>query len=275
MTPDVTPRASPAANQPVRAGRVSRWAMMLAIAALTLRTLANDDARPRLGQYALLIGGYLLLFTLAGWRPRMRPVLLHLYAAAQCLLILAMLALNPQLDSVTAFFGPVAFQAALLFTSPALWTWVGIFSLLASGSLMVLFGALEGLALSMTTLASIVALPMFMVLHNDTEIERARSQALLSDLEQRQRELKAHAERVEELTTLRERSRLARELHDSVSQSVFSILLTTRSAQLLLRDDPRLARDQLTRLQQLTASALAQLRSLISQLRPSPTRQGE
>jgi signal transduction histidine kinase len=247
--------------------------MILAFATLILRTLANDGTQARRPEYALLMGSSLLLFMLTGWQPRARPATLHLYAAVQSLVVLAMLALNPRVDSVTAFFGPLAFQAALLFTAPALWIWVSILSALTAGSLTVYYGPLEGLALSMTTVASIVALPMFMVLHNEREIERARSQALLSDLEQRQRELKAHAERVEELATLRERSRLARELHDSVSQSVFSILLTTRSAQLLLSRDPLLVREQLTRLQQLTAGALAQLRSLISQLRPASSPQ--
>jgi signal transduction histidine kinase len=73
---------------------------------------------------------------------------------------------------------------------------------------------------------------------------------------------------VEELASLEERSRLARELHDTVSQLVFSITLTSRSAQLLLQQDSSRAREQLERLRDLCASALAQLRSLISQMRP-------
>jgi two-component system NarL family sensor kinase len=75
-----------------------------------------------------------------------------------------------------------------------------------------------------------------------------------------------------------ERNRLARELHDSVSQTMFSIILNIRSTQILLERDPaqvraqqvraQQVRTQLEQLQKLTQSALAQMRSLIAQLRP-------
>ena len=67
---------------------------------------------------------------------------------------------------------------------------------------------------------------------------------------------------------MQERNRLARELHDTVSQLIFSINLTTRSAQLLLKKDPARVPDQLKRLQEMTTDALSQLRSLITKLRP-------
>ena len=67
---------------------------------------------------------------------------------------------------------------------------------------------------------------------------------------------------------MQERNRLARELHDTVSQLIFSISLTARSAQLLLKRDPARVPEQLNRLQEMTTDALSQLRSLITQLRP-------
>jgi len=72
---------------------------------------------------------------------------------------------------------------------------------------------------------------------------------------------------VEQLSTLQERSRLARELHDSVSQTLFSITLHTRAAQILLEHEPQNLRPQLERLQALTRSALEELRGLIANLR--------
>jgi signal transduction histidine kinase len=67
---------------------------------------------------------------------------------------------------------------------------------------------------------------------------------------------------------MQERNRLARDLHDTVSQLIFSISLTTRSAQLLLEKDPARLPEVLKRLQQMTSDALSQLRSFITQLRP-------
>ena len=48
--------------------------------------------------------------------------------------------------------------------------------------------------------------------------------------------------RVEELAALQERERLSRDLHDRVSQILFGMQLTSRSAALLARDDPRRVR---------------------------------
>ena len=252
----------------MRAGPIPRWAITLALAALVLRTLANEGTQARRPWYIVLLAIFVLLYALVGWQPRAQRFLLHAYLLIQSALIVAMLALNPQVDSVTGFFGTLAFQAALLLGPPTLWAWVGIMSLLTAGSLALFHGVLEGLAFAMSPIAASFALPVFMIVNRETEVARARSQALLAEVEARRRELQSYAERVDELATLRERSRLARELHDSVSQMVFSIVLTTRSAQLLLGGDPQRVREELERLRDLSSGSLKQLRALITQLRP-------
>jgi signal transduction histidine kinase len=82
--------------------------------------------------------------------------------------------------------------------------------------------------------------------------------------------LQSYAGRVEEMAAMQERDHLARELHDTVSQSIFSISLTARSAQLLLERDPARVPEQLDRLKEMTAESLSQLRAFITQLRPPP-----
>ena len=64
------------------------------------------------------------------------------------------------------------------------------------------------------------------------------------------------------------RNRLARELHDSVSQVIFSIRLTAESARILLEREPARVPEQVDLLQTMTGDALARLRSLIAELRP-------
>ncbi|HEX2194509.1 MAG TPA: PAS domain S-box protein [Candidatus Limnocylindria bacterium] len=65
-----------------------------------------------------------------------------------------------------------------------------------------------------------------------------------------------------------ERANLARELHDSVTQALFSMGLTTRALELLLDRDPAAARDKLAELRDLQKDALAEMRALIFELRP-------
>ncbi|MBE0698744.1 MAG: sensor histidine kinase, partial [Anaerolineaceae bacterium] len=62
-----------------------------------------------------------------------------------------------------------------------------------------------------------------------------------------------------------ERNRLARELHDSVTQTIFSMTLTAQSTRILLDRDPTRVAAQLDHLQSLAQSALAEMRSLIQQ----------
>jgi Na+/proline symporter/two-component sensor histidine kinase len=74
------------------------------------------------------------------------------------------------------------------------------------------------------------------------------------------------------VAALEERHRLARELHDSVSQALFSMTLHTRAMELAVqRDgadpDGRVARG-LAELRKLTQGALAEMRASIFQLRP-------
>ncbi len=68
-----------------------------------------------------------------------------------------------------------------------------------------------------------------------------------------------------------ERQRLARELHDSVSQALFSMTMHARTAERRLEPlgaEADLARAEVARLRELTKGALAEMRALIFELRP-------
>ncbi len=67
---------------------------------------------------------------------------------------------------------------------------------------------------------------------------------------------------------LEERQRLARELHDSVSQALYGIALGTRTARTLLERDPEEAADPLDYVLSLAEAGMAEMRALIFELRP-------
>jgi len=75
-------------------------------------------------------------------------------------------------------------------------------------------------------------------------------------------------EQTREYAVVEERNRLARELHDSVTQSLFSVTLLCEAALSLLDRDPPKARERLERANDLAQGALAEMRALIFQLRP-------
>ena len=71
-----------------------------------------------------------------------------------------------------------------------------------------------------------------------------------------------------ELAALEERNRLARELHDSVSQALYGIALGARTARTQLDRDPAKAKEPLEYTLQLAEAGLAEMRALIFELRP-------
>ena len=76
-------------------------------------------------------------------------------------------------------------------------------------------------------------------------------------------------ERSRELSILSERNRLALELHDVVSQKLFSLNLAAETATTLLQRDPEQAAAHLQRVRALSQESLAELRALIMGLRPA------
>jgi signal transduction histidine kinase len=75
-------------------------------------------------------------------------------------------------------------------------------------------------------------------------------------------------ERGREVSVLEERARLARELHDAVSQRLFSIRLHARAAQVLVAKDPDRAVAELKAIAELGAQAHGELRAVIDGLAP-------
>jgi len=73
----------------------------------------------------------------------------------------------------------------------------------------------------------------------------------------------------QQLATLDERNRLARDLHDSVKQQVFAIRMNLAAIQGLWESDPEKARIRLEAALQLTGQAQQELTGLIQALRPS------
>lgn len=70
------------------------------------------------------------------------------------------------------------------------------------------------------------------------------------------------------VATLEERQRLARELHDSVSQALYGIALGARTARTQLERDPAKVAEPLDYVLSLAEAGLAEMRALIFELRP-------
>ena len=251
-----------------RPGKIVTAAVYLLYAAVVIRTLANPNIQARLPIYLGLEFLYLLLFTLVMWHSPRQPLWQHLYFCAQSILVLALTLLRPKFDFIDILYVLLSFQAVLVFSGRAGWIWVGILALLTSIPLMATLGALQGLSLTLMPMTIGLVFAAYVAVTREIEEGSRKRETLLNELREANQQLTVSAGQAEEFSSIQERNRLARELHDSASQTIFSISLVTRAAQLLLERDPERVRPQLDQLQSLTHNALAEMRGLIAQLRP-------
>lgn len=79
----------------------------------------------------------------------------------------------------------------------------------------------------------------------------------------------ALAEQLKHTAVTEERQRLARELHDAVSQQLFAIAMTTAAMKRLVEKNPQRAAQQIELVEEMAAAAQAEMRALLLHLRPA------
>ena len=126
----------------------------------------------------------------------------------------------------------------------SVWEWIGALSLAVTTTALGLF--IHGLTV--------------------TSSERAK---LIKQLEAAQKELELSHERDTELAALRERERLARELHDSLGHGLVTLTVQLEAAQRLYLVDPQKASTLMDEMKQLSRTTMEQLRRSLSGLRAS------
>jgi len=79
----------------------------------------------------------------------------------------------------------------------------------------------------------------------------------------------ALGEQLRQAAVVEERQRLARELHDAVSQQLFAISMTTSAIKRQIEKNPERAAQQIELVEEMAAAAQAEMRALLLHLRPA------
>jgi len=119
-------------------------------------------------------------------------------------------------------------------------------------------------AFSMPILAAVVFVAVF------TKITVNEQEARLK-LAQANQKLRQYAAQAEQLATIQERNRLAREIHDGLGHYLTAINIQIKAAQAFIEQDPPQAKVALENAQNLSQEALADVRRSISELRSDPS----
>ncbi|MHB8869954.1 MAG: sensor histidine kinase [Thermoleophilia bacterium] len=253
-----------------RAG-LHRWIYYLTagflFAACVLRSLLLLDGAV-LGRTLLLLAAWPAFFLLEPTLSKRWRGWFTLYLVLQCALIVVLLLQSEATDFFGILFAVLAMQTMRRYPTRHAWATLGAFALLMTPPLLAMYSPGEALVLAVIYSATAGLVASYSLATRRAEEASARNRAMGVELEGANRRIQSYSAQVERMAVSRERHRLAHDLHDSVTQTIFSMTLTTQSALLLLDQDPPRVATQLDRLAQLTRGALAEMQLLISELRP-------
>jgi len=123
-------------------------------------------------------------------------------------------------------------------------------------------------ALAVTVVLGVVLLVLAMT------FRRVIIPQLRYEIEMRTRDLSEQQSmliaQLREAAVQEERNRLARDLHDTIKQQLFSINVAAATAQSLRHHDPEAAAQHIRHVRDLSQAAMAEMKALLTQLRPQP-----
>lgn len=253
-------------------GWLSRWVYYLAsglyFGAVFLRSLIIYWDSSYIVWVSGLLAIGLILFISESAVSRRWPLYFPFYLGLQTMLIFVLLITPGSPDFIAALLSVLSMQAMQRLAPKIGASWIGLCSVVTVLLLVGEYGGFQAVALGLVYCAGCVFFGSYTLAMRRAQEAGAQNQALAGELRAANQQLESYSAQLEQLAVVRERSRLARELHDSVTQTVFSMTLTTQSALLVLERDPNHVNAHLERLIQLARSALSEIRVLISELRP-------
>jgi signal transduction histidine kinase len=251
----------------------------LIFAAVALRAAVVVSAEPEfplvlalLAVYGLLLLGETWLIHKSHLRFPQSITVQIAYLFLQSVLVIAVLILSSYEDFLAMLFIPLSLEAVSFFGRRVGYMIVASFSLAMIITLLFSdVGWLFGLVMGILYTGVCFLFGGYAYQVQKAKAAHDQNERMFNELQTAHHQLQGYTDQVAALAIEHERNRLARELHDSVTQTVFSMNLAVQSVHLLLDKEPPRAAGQLIRLEQLSASALREIQSLISQLKPYPS----
>lgn len=235
--------------------------------ALLRALLVVEDGSVRLLVLLLLLA-WLVLFVSEVFLSRLWHPWFTVYLVLQTIIVVALLSQPRDEDFYATLFGVLSMQVLQRFGLRLAALWVALFIPLTLLPLLDGLDVSEAVTLTLIYTAVDVLLGSYALATRKAAEARARNEALGRELLMANAKLQDYSTQLERLAVAKERNRLARELHDSVTQTIFSMTLASQSAAILLEREPDQVNAQLDRLGELTQNALAEIHILVSELAP-------
>lgn len=154
------------------------------------------------------------------------------------------------------------------------WIFTAVISLILLGLIWLAYFTGQPFLETIVDLLSIGASMIFTIIFTSIAVRessaRSEIQRLATDLRTANHRLSEYAAQVEDLATMRERNRVAREIHDNLGHYLTVVNVQIEAAKTIMLSQPNKAQDALTKAQTLTQEGLTAVRQSVSALRESP-----
>lgn len=217
----------------------------------------------------ILVGVYLILLFAEPFLIRRNRLLTYSYLFIQVIIICTLAYITPNVDYWALLFCPLILQVMHNFPHRSGFLLTGVITLIMS--VFFILGLGLDIALPLILIYGMVFFLFASLLAIVREVEAAReeSQKQQAELQSAHQQLQTYTKQAEQLAVLQERNRLARELHDSVSQSLYSLTLFSEAARHMAEDIGEQKIEQyIGQIGVIGQQALKEMRLLIYELQP-------
>ena len=244
--------------------RLFMWILTLVVGSMAIWSISqNPDLRTplTLSIYFILV----LLHILLHWvleKIAERPNALIWYVIVQGCLAFVISWISGQIGMVFAAFMGLLGEAVGLFGLNRRALLASVFYLMLAAINISQTSELISLGWTLLfVIPMILFVVVYVVLYMRQAEAREQAQVLLTELEAANRQLSEYATQVEDLTIAAERQRMARELHDTLSQGLAGLILQLEAA------DAHLTKEHPERAQKIVADAMEQARQTLANAR--------
>ena len=217
----------------------------------------------------LLLAGYLVLLISEPLLIRRNRFLTYLYLLVQTGIICAVALIAPSVDFWAMLIFPLILQVMHNFPQRTGFFITGILTVIMAILMLLGPGMEVGLPLILINGVVYFFLAAFIAIVQEAETSNKELQMQQEQLQNAHRQLQTYAAQAEQMAVLQERNRLAHELHDSVTQSLYSLTLFSEAARHMAEEIGQESLEQyIEQIGIMGQQALKEMRLLIYELRP-------
>lgn len=240
------------------------WFLTLVVLGFYAMTLYNEPASRQLISLipftALILMHIILHWLLGRVTEDTRKVIW--YIIVQGILAFGIVFYAQNIGMIFALYMGLIGEAVALFKLTRRGFLAGVFYLLLLAASLVQFSGWESTGmLLLGTIPMVVFVTVYVSLYMRQHEAREQALALAAELETANRQLSEYAARVEDLTIANERQRMARELHDTLSQGLAGLILQLEAV------DAHLNNDRIDKARSIVANAMLQARATLEDAR--------